>query len=190
MDANVLVRARLRDVLLTLAEAELYEVRWSAGVLNEMNRHLPEAMSVSSRKSLCRATARAFPDALVDWPAGLEVDVPKLVNAKDRHVVAAAAFAHAEILVTDDRALRDQVDCLPELVEAQSASVFIAFAIDSDLARAGCAMVDMAARRWLGGAEPAGIKEIQDRLAGWAHRELGSVVADLIAREEFIRHVE
>ncbi|MFD6351921.1 hypothetical protein [Nocardia tengchongensis] len=139
MDANVLVRARLRDVLLTLAEAELYEVRWSAGVLNEMNRHLPEAMSVSSRKSLCRAMARAFPDALV---------------------------------------------------EAQSASVFIAFAIDSDLARAGCAMVDVAARRWLGGAEPAGIKEIQDRLAGWAHRELGSVVADLIAREEFIRHVE
>ncbi|MFE3059652.1 PIN domain-containing protein [Nocardia sp. NPDC059239] len=144
-------------------------------------------MDAPARTSLFGAMARAFPDALVEWPASLRVEVPKLINAKNRHVVAAAAFAHADVLVTNDRALRGQLDNLPELVEAQTASVFIAFAIDSDVPRAGRALIEMAARRWLGGVEPIDTAEIRDRLTVWTRRELGSAVADLVARPDFIR---
>ncbi|MFE2995538.1 hypothetical protein ACFXG4_11070 [Nocardia sp. NPDC059246] len=132
VDANVLVPARLRDVLLTPAEVELYEIRWSAQVLDEVTRHLPSCMDAPARTSLFGAMARAFSDALVEWPASLWVEVPKLINAKDRHVAAAA-------------------------------------------------------RRWLGGVEPIDTAEIRDRLTVWTRRELGSAVADLVARPDFIR---
>ena len=35
VDANVLVPGRWRDIVLTLAEAELFEIRWSPLVLEE-----------------------------------------------------------------------------------------------------------------------------------------------------------
>jgi hypothetical protein len=36
LDANVLYPAYLRDALLRLAEAEIYQVRWSRQILDEM----------------------------------------------------------------------------------------------------------------------------------------------------------
>ncbi|MFI1913330.1 PIN domain-containing protein [Nocardia sp. NPDC020380] len=186
LDANVLVPARLRDVLLTLAEAELYEVRWSADVLTEAARHLPDSMSDPARRSLFAAMARAFPDALVQWPDSLRIDVPDLVNAKDRRVVAAAMYSNAEVLVTNDRALCGQLDGRPEFLEAQTASAFIAFTIDSDMARAGRALIEMAARRWVGSELHGDAGEIRDRLAAWALRQLGGAVADLVSSKEFL----
>ncbi|WP_194814796.1 PIN domain-containing protein [Nocardia sp. XZ_19_385] len=190
LDANVLVPARLRDVLLTLAEVRLYEVRWSAEVLAEAARHLPESMDAADRAVLFSAMAQAFPDALVEWPDGFEADVPKLVNQKDRHVVAAAVFAHAEVLVTSDRPLIQELEQVPGLIEAQTASAFVAYTLDSDLSRAGAALLAMARRRWLPGASAGSNVEIRDRLGIWARRELGDAVGDLIARPEFLRRVE
>ena len=42
LDANVLYPAYLRDALLRLAEAEIYQVRWSCKILDEMARNILE----------------------------------------------------------------------------------------------------------------------------------------------------
>lgn len=42
LDANVLYSAYLRDALLRLAGAEIYQVRWSRQILDEMARNVLE----------------------------------------------------------------------------------------------------------------------------------------------------
>jgi hypothetical protein len=42
LDANVLYPAYLRDALLRLAAAEIYQVRWSRKILDEMTRNVLE----------------------------------------------------------------------------------------------------------------------------------------------------
>ena len=42
LDANVLYPANLRDALLRLAEAEIYQVSWSRKILDEMARNVLE----------------------------------------------------------------------------------------------------------------------------------------------------
>jgi hypothetical protein len=73
-DACTLVPINLTDLLLRLAEAGLYRPLWSADVLTEVQRTLPEV-----------ATAM----------------IPAMTNAeKDRHVLAAAVHGGAALIVT------------------------------------------------------------------------------------------
>ncbi len=147
-------------------------------------------MPSGNRDALFEAMNRAFPEALVEWPGEFEATVPRLVNAKDRHVVAAAIFAHAEVLVTSDRPLIHELEGGKEIIETQTPAVFIAYAIDTDVRRAGRALVDMAQRRWLERADRVEVTEVRDRLAVWARKELGDAVADLILRPEFMPSIE
>jgi predicted nucleic acid-binding protein len=101
LDANVLYPAYLRDALLRLAEAEVYQVRWSRQILEEMARNvlknrpdLPE----ENIERLVRTMEGAFPDARV---TGHEPLIPSMTNdPKDRHVLAAAIRARADVIVT------------------------------------------------------------------------------------------
>ena len=94
LDAHVLVPARVRDVLLTLAEADLYRPLWSERILDEVCRHLPDSMDGAARDRLLKAMAAAFPEAVVPVPTGLRFDELARINAKDQHVVQAAIFGH------------------------------------------------------------------------------------------------
>lgn len=122
LDANVLVPARIRDVLMTLAEAGLYEPLWSAPILDELHRHLPESMDAAARERLAAAMASAFPEALVTWPDGLTFTQLHVVNRKDHHVVQAALCAGADVIVTEDARLRDEGDLLPESLARRAIS--------------------------------------------------------------------
>ncbi|WP_295119739.1 PIN domain-containing protein [uncultured Leifsonia sp.] len=148
IDANVLVPGRWRDIVLTLAEAEVCEVLWSGPVLEEVARHLPDTMTVEDREFLFEQMNAAFPDALVAWPGAVDVEVRSQVNEKDRHVVAAALWGHAEILLTEDATLHDEV-LASGLLDAQHMPVFLAYAIDSAPRETTLALVEMARRRWL-----------------------------------------
>lgn len=86
LDANVLVPARRRDVLLTLAEVQLYVPVWSATIMDEMERHLPETMDTSTRHALRTAMSQAFPSAMVTPPKREILGEDCGVNQKDRHV--------------------------------------------------------------------------------------------------------
>lgn len=104
LDANVLYRATLRDTLLRAAEQGLYRPVWSDQILDEMWRNLVEDRRVDeSRSRLVTEMRRAFPRAEVGVPSDL---IDQMTNApEDRHVVAAAVVAGAEVIVTAN--LRD-----------------------------------------------------------------------------------
>lgn len=100
LDTSVLFPQALRDTLLDLASAQLYVVRWSAAILEELGRNLVEHDRCSETQAarLGAAMNRVFPGASV---ADYESRIPEMTNhPKDRHVLAAAAHARADVIVT------------------------------------------------------------------------------------------
>lgn len=102
LDANVLYPARLRDLLIRLALAGLYQARWSEQILDECFENLGEDRPDLSNAQLARASrlmAIALPDASVtNYEERIEhLDLP---DPDDRHVLAAAMTAEVSILVT------------------------------------------------------------------------------------------
>ncbi|WP_020668585.1 PIN domain-containing protein [Amycolatopsis nigrescens] len=101
LDACVLVPINLADVLLRLAGSHTYRPLWSPDVLAEVERNIPRASSrVTPEKAAKRVEVmrRHFLDAMV---TGYEPMVPRMpCDPKDRHVLAAAVRANAEVIVT------------------------------------------------------------------------------------------
>lgn len=101
LDACVLVPMPLADTLLRLAEPPaLYEPRWTDEILAEVTRTLVVHFGKSRRKALYREKAMRdyFRSALVE---GYEPFIGRMTNdAKDRHVLAAAAACRADYLIT------------------------------------------------------------------------------------------
>ena len=101
-DACVLYPAPLRDLLMHLALSDMYRARWTDMIHDEWTRNLlaqrsdlkPEA--VQRKRTLMDRSVR---DAKV---FGFEhlIDTVELPDANDRHVVAAAIHAGAELIVT------------------------------------------------------------------------------------------
>ncbi|MDR0432296.1 MAG: PIN domain-containing protein [Bifidobacteriaceae bacterium] len=102
LDANVLVPAALTDTVLRVAEAGVFQPRWSDRVLQEvrlavMGLHpdLPPAR-IDAR---LRSMNRSFPEACVDAWQGLENEL-ELPDQNDRHVLAAAWLARADVIAS------------------------------------------------------------------------------------------
>lgn len=100
LDANVLVPQRLSSILLTLAEHDLFQPRWSEEILDEVERTLVNKLGIEPDKATRRlgAMSRAFPRAAVVGHESAKGD-PRC-DPKDQHVYAAAQFASADLLVT------------------------------------------------------------------------------------------
>ncbi|MEY9211770.1 PIN domain-containing protein [Thermobifida halotolerans] len=99
LDTCVLYPAYLCDTLLRLASAGAYRPLWSQHVLDELGRNVVERGIAPDRVGR-RITHmdRAFPDAMV---RGYETLIDGMDNdPKDRHVLAAAVRAGAEVIVT------------------------------------------------------------------------------------------
>lgn len=101
LDACVLYPSNHRDVILTMAEAGLFQIRWSPDVLEEMERNLMKAGKAGL--NLRDVMESAFPDAMVSQNEYLQLidDMPN--HRKDRHVLAAAIATNADVLVTANR---------------------------------------------------------------------------------------
>lgn len=100
LDSCVLYPYELRDLLLEIAHEQLYRVHWSAQILEDTVRNLvADARSTPEKASrFCAAMERAFPEALVEPPPGLADQLG--CDPGDRHVLAAAIAAKAEVIVT------------------------------------------------------------------------------------------
>jgi predicted nucleic acid-binding protein len=99
LDTCVLYPAYLCDTLLRLAEVEAFRPLWSVDVLVELRRNLVERGISADRvdRRIAQMT-RSFPAANV---TGYESLVAAMTNdPKDRHVLAAAVRANAEVVVT------------------------------------------------------------------------------------------
>ncbi|HWN67688.1 MAG TPA: PIN domain-containing protein [Haliangium sp.] len=129
LDANVLFPFSLRDTLLRAAAAGFYQVRWSSQILDEMTRNLVSSGTMPEEKAsrLRAVMTREFPEAEV---TGYEHLVAAMKNdEKDRHVVAAAVKAGAQVITTSN--VKDFAE-LPEGIEAQPPDVFLCNLFDLD----------------------------------------------------------
>ena len=104
-DANILFSRTLRDYVLYAADEGAIEVRWSQEILAEMSRNLRENLGLSpdSTSRLERLMNDYIEYALVEVDPGDLAAVESVeMDAKDRHVLAAALSADADILLTDN----------------------------------------------------------------------------------------
>jgi predicted nucleic acid-binding protein len=101
-DANVFYGARLRSLVLFLAQTKLFRARWSDAVHEEWIRNLLHKRPDLNHEAL--ATTRRLMDAAVldALVTGYEALVPglELPDPDDRHVLAAAIVAKASCIVT------------------------------------------------------------------------------------------
>ena len=101
LDACVLYPRLLRDVLLSLAQADLYTARWSVHIEAEWTRSLlkdrPGAQEQIQRTVVLMRDA--VPDCLVTHYDDL-VDSLDLPDPDDRHVLAAAIRGNADAIVS------------------------------------------------------------------------------------------
>lgn len=125
-DACVLYPAPLRDLLLRLARTGLFAARWTAQIHDEWTRNL-----LVTRPELAGKLPRtvelmniAVPDAMVTGHEQL-IEVLKLPDAGDRHVLAAAIRAGAQLIVTFNLKDFPQDALSPFGVEAVHPDLFI-----------------------------------------------------------------
>lgn len=132
LDASVLYPVSLRNLLMRLTLAGLYQARWSADVHAEWIRavlrdhpHIPEARLHNLRDAM---NERAE-DCLVTGYEPL-IATLALPDPNDRHVLAAAIVAEAGVIVTCN--LRDFPDASlePVGIEAQHPDEFVRHLLD------------------------------------------------------------
>lgn len=153
IDACTLVSVWRRNLLLTLAEAEFFRVRWSDNVLDETQRAIARLMAkrgipdspARARESVDKMRA-AFPEALVDDFGRFESATHGLPDQNDEHVLAAALKTQAQALVTENLADFPAYVLSPLAIEARSADDFIADTIALEEGRAVAAINRMRLR--------------------------------------------
>jgi predicted nucleic acid-binding protein len=126
LDANVLYSAPLRDLLLQLAVAGVFQARWSADIDDEWRRNLlavrPE---LASQIALTHAMMhRAVPDALVTGYHS-RISELSLPDPDDRHVLAAAITTAANVIVTFNLKDFPAAAIAPYDIEAQHPDTFL-----------------------------------------------------------------
>ena len=166
LDANVLIMAGPRDTLLRAAEAGLFRPYWSEDILDEVQRNLADMLAkrsnpdpVGAAQHLIGELRAQFPEALV---GGDEVLVPVMTNdKKDRHVLAAAVVAQAQVIVTDNLKDFPLAALSPYRLEAQSSDAFLADLFDLYPE----AMVQIVVQQGSDLRHPRTLPETLDRLA-------------------------
>lgn len=133
LDANVLYPARLRDLLIRLAIAGLYQARWTERILDECFDNLvadrPDLPADRLRRTR-QLMAIATPDAVVGGYEGL-IEGLELPDVDDRHVLAAAIATGATRVVTAN--LADfPVAAMPAGIAAVDPDAFALSLFDAD----------------------------------------------------------
>lgn len=132
LDSCVIYPRILCDTLLRVAEDALYQVYFSQEILDGATRNLIRNGRFDTAKAshFQSCLLNAFPEALVEVPAGLAAVMTNHLG--DRHVLAAAVACKAEVIVTFNLK-----DFLPEAlapwgIEAQHPDVFLSRLCESE----------------------------------------------------------
>ena len=176
LDANVLYPPSLRDLILTLAAVDAFDVRWSDEILDEMTRNVladnPEVDPTKFVEHTVGSMRRAFPDAVVALDHEL---VGRLDNdPKDRHVAAIALTSEARAIVTINVADFDSTMLREKQVEILAPGKLVQRLLD-DVPEVLVTAVDRLASRWKN--PPRSPAEIVDLLS--AHPSMGTPMAKL-----------
>lgn len=133
-DASVLYGNTLRDLLIRIAQTGMVQAKWTRKILDEALGNLAKDRPDIPDEKLLRLRGlmnNSVPDCLVDGYEEL-VDGLKLPDPDDRHVLAAAIKAHAQVIVTSN--LRDFPGDLLAVwhMEARSPDDFVLDQIELD----------------------------------------------------------
>ena len=103
-DACVLYPASLRDLLVCLASKRVVEARWSSEILNEFVEALKKRqphLAPDRLNRTCDLMNQAVPEALVTGHEQI-METLTLPDPDDRHVLATAIIANAQVIVTQN----------------------------------------------------------------------------------------
>ncbi|MDX6262330.1 MAG: hypothetical protein QOH84_4018 [Kribbellaceae bacterium] len=131
-DANVLYPNSLRDLLIRIGQADLVQAKWTDRILDETFRNLrinrPDLDPAKIDRTR-RLMNKAIRDVMVTGYEPL-IEALDLPDPDDRHVLAAAIKARAQVIVTDNLKDFPQTKLTPWNVEARSADDFVLDLID------------------------------------------------------------
>lgn len=134
IDACVMLPQTLNDLLLTLAEEELFQPIWTAELLDEVERNLVKKFGVAppSAAYRIRQMRKAFPHAESETEGYRELIGSMKNHRKDRHVLAAAVRSGAALIVTTN--LKDFPDQAlePYDIDAEHPDEFLLDQLDLD----------------------------------------------------------
>jgi predicted nucleic acid-binding protein len=145
LDADVLVNAAIRDTLLRAAERDMYRLALTDQILTEMQRALEDNLGRTRDQTtyLVSEIRRSFEGNIVEGYEGLMAAVTN--HPKDRHVLAAAVRAGAEIIVTFNTQDFPAAACTPYGIEGQRPATFLLDLWDRDPTTMAAIIVDQAA---------------------------------------------
>jgi hypothetical protein len=176
LDACVLYPVPIRDLLLQLASADLYQPKWTRQIQEEWSRNLllnrPDLTAAQLQRTITLMDA-AFPEAEVTAYKAL-IPTLTLPDANDRHVLAAALRSQAQVIVTAN--LKDfPTSYLATLgIERQHPDAFIGQLIDQQPTQALAAFRQQVAylknppktaMEVLGSLQKSGLATTAERLA-------------------------
>lgn len=104
-DANILISRTLRDYFGYAAKLGALDIHWSETVLDETTRNLIKQFDFTAEDAevLVERLEAFLPSALVEVKKRDETRVAKVeMDDKDRHVLAAALSANADLLLTQN----------------------------------------------------------------------------------------
>ena len=107
IDACVLYKANVRDLILRIASRKLFQARWNNEICNEFTRNLINKGKMTSEQAnyLLDRMRISFPDAFLNNNTDLNT-VSSLnltgINQKDIHIVEAAIISKSQIIITNN----------------------------------------------------------------------------------------
>lgn len=155
IDACVLVSAAKRDLILSLAHAEMFRLRWTERIMAETETALTaiftertgsRTVGANRARRSCEAMCEAFPEAMIEGSFSSVPVYDSIPDQNDHDIIHAAIQGKASMIVTDnlkhfpDEALR------PHDIEVRSADAFIADTVHLDRIRAAEAVKALRAR--------------------------------------------
>lgn len=153
VDACSLASALKRNLLLTLAEAEFFRLRWSSQILDETERAIERMLTAKAVPDAAERARRARNSMETAFEEALVADFEELLPAcsglpdkDDAHVLAAALKTQAAMIVTENLADFPSEALKPMNLEAKSADAFIADTLSLDIGRGVAAFRKMRER--------------------------------------------
>jgi predicted nucleic acid-binding protein len=148
LDACVLYSNRVRDTLLWMASAGIYEFRWTEMILEEAQRNIlqnTEGLDSARLNSTFDSIRRAFPDGEV---TNFESLIPVMTNdPKDRHVLAAAVASRSAVIVTDNVRDFPAASVAMHDIDIQTPDEFARYSFEVDVERGLSALRRQANRK-------------------------------------------
>ena len=160
LDANVIRGQLTNDILLSLADHDVFDPRWSQRVLDEMRRNRPDGVTDQRIDHRIAQMNKAFPTAMTTGFEALEPEMP--ADEKDKHVLAAAVHSGSSVLVTDNLKDFHPASDGPHAMRLNSLSGFLSRKLEEQPGRVLSGLRDMLARNR---RDPHTMSQLIDKLA-------------------------